>query len=201
MDADGLTNTMEGMQQRLQMTSSSSSNSIAEARDMIFNLGSIFGRMCGHFLSLPRDDDNGTTNARVHTSNSSPTSVVATVDEITSVAKLTLGEALVQLLTLANALHLDLRTCILKKIDLNGKKYPVEHCRGKSGKYTEYSHHTGITQTVGQCTIDNTITDATSTTTTQSVEENHTIEGITLIIRKLLMIENGINITHHVILH
>jgi dCTP diphosphatase len=184
MDADGLTNTMEGMQQRLQMTSSSSSNSIAEARDMIFNLGSIFGRMCGHFLSLPRDDDNGTTNARVHTSNSSPTSVVATVDEITSVAKLTLGEALVQLLTLANALHLDLRTCILKKIDLNGKKYPVEHCRGKSGKYTEYSHHTGIKQTVGQCTIDNTITDATSTTTTESVEENHTIEGITLIIRK-----------------
>ena len=196
MDADGLTNTMEEIQQRLMINHQraggsslsslpSSSNSIAEARDMIFNLGSIFGRMCGHFLTFPLNND-GPTYARVHpSSKSSPTSVVALVDD-SSIAKAT-GEAFAQLLTLASALHLDLRTCILKKIDLNAKKYPVELCRGKSGKYTEYSKHTGITRTVGQCTINNTIA-ATSTETAAAAavsdEENQTIKGITLLIRK-----------------
>lgn len=197
MDADGLTNTMEEIQQRLMINHQraggsslsslpSSSNSIAEARDMIFNLGSIFGRMCGHFLTFPLNND-GPTYARVHpSSKSSPTSVVALVDD-SSIAKAT-GEAFAQLLTLATALHLDLRTCILKKIDLNAKKYPVELCRGKSGKYTEYSKHTGITRTVGQCTINNTIA-ATSTETAAAAaavsdEENQTIKGITLLIRK-----------------
>ena len=196
MDADGLTNTMEEIQQRLMINHQraggsslsslpSSSNSIAEARDMIFNLGSIFGRMCGHFRNFPLNDDCP-THARVHpSSKSSPTSVVALVDD-SSIAKAT-GEAFAQLLTLATALHLDLRTCILKKIDLNAKKYPVELCRGKSGKYTEYSKHTGITRTVGQCTINNTIA-ATSTETAAAVAvsdgENQTIKGITLLIRK-----------------
>ena len=198
MDADGLTNTMEEIQQRLMINHQraggsslsslpSSSNSIAEARDMIFSLGSIFGRMCGHFRTTFPLNHDGPAYARVHpSSKSSPTSVVALVDD-SSIAKAT-GEAFAQLLTLASALHLDLRTCILKKIDLNAKKYPVELCRGKSGKYTEYSKHTGITRTVGQCTINNTIA-ATSTETETAAaavsdEDNQTIEGITLLIRK-----------------
>ncbi len=39
---------------------------------------------------------------------------------------------------------LDLRTAILKKMALNAEKYPVSLSKGKSFKYTEYSHKTGI---------------------------------------------------------
>jgi len=45
----------------------------------------------------------------------------------------------------AHACGVNLRTCILKKMELNRKKYPVELCKGKSGKYTEYSTQTGFT--------------------------------------------------------
>jgi dCTP diphosphatase len=45
------------------------------------------------------------------------------------------------------ALQLNMIVSIYNKLELNAKKYPVEHCKGKAGKYTEYSHVTGITKT------------------------------------------------------
>jgi len=39
----------------------------------------------------------------------------------------------------------NLQSSILKKMQLNARKYPVHLCKGKSGKYTEYSKETGIT--------------------------------------------------------
>jgi len=50
--------------------------------------------------------------------------------------------------------EMNLMECIAKKLALNAKKYPAELCRGKSGKYTKYSQHTGITKTEGQSTLD-----------------------------------------------
>ena len=35
-------------------------------------------------------------------------------------------------------------------MELNERKYPISLCKGKSGKYTAYSNHTGITKTQGQ---------------------------------------------------
>jgi len=49
--------------------------------------------------------------------------------------------------------NLDLRSCILKKVQLNARKYPVDLCKGKAGKYTKYSKETGITKDEGQSTI------------------------------------------------
>ena len=56
-----------------------------------------------------------------------------------------MGAAFVGLFVTAHTCGLDLRTCVLKKLELNGRKYPVELCRGKSDKYTEYTNETGIT--------------------------------------------------------
>ncbi|KAI2491780.1 hypothetical protein MHU86_22779 [Fragilaria crotonensis] len=66
--------------------------------------------------------------------------------------RLLMGQILFQLAMTASSCRLDLRKCILAKLVLNEKKYPVELCKGKSGKYTAYSDQTGITKTVGQDT-------------------------------------------------
>jgi len=54
------------------------------------------------------------------------------------------------LLRVAHVARLDLRAAIHHKLALNRKKYPVEMCKGKAGKYTQYSSATGITKTEGQ---------------------------------------------------
>jgi len=65
----------------------------------------------------------------------------------------TLAELFVSLWLTAKALRLDWVKSIRSKMALNAKKYPVEHCKGKAGKYTNYSHLTGIT-TTNQSTLD-----------------------------------------------
>ena len=64
-----------------------------------------------------------------------------------------MGSVLLNLAICASCSGLDLRTCILKKMALNAKKYPAELCKGKAGKYTSYSNATGITKTTGQSTV------------------------------------------------
>ncbi|KAL3782829.1 hypothetical protein ACHAW5_000101 [Stephanodiscus triporus] len=183
----------------------------AEVRDEIFELSSVMGRVCEMFLSFPRDvpvvvnvvgsvddDYDGGGEGTTH----------AASDQL-------LGEAFLRLFALSGKCGVDLRTCVLKKIELNGKKYPVELCKvsekvtvssspfdvlaqsvliltslpcpisssifnpkGKSGKYTNYSDHTGITTTVGQSTIN-----SPTKACTNDMEDDITVEGITLMIR------------------
>jgi NTP pyrophosphatase (non-canonical NTP hydrolase) len=65
----------------------------------------------------------------------------------------TLGSALVHPLAellrhvhqTASSLNLDLTVAIQAKLELNSKKYPVDLCQGKAGKYTQYSNVTGVT--------------------------------------------------------
>jgi NTP pyrophosphatase (non-canonical NTP hydrolase) len=64
--------------------------------------------------------------------------------------RLVLGQILFYLAMAATSCQLDLHQCIESKLVLNAKKYPVELCKGKSGKYTAYSDQTGITKTQGQ---------------------------------------------------
>lgn len=54
----------------------------------------------------------------------------------------------------------------------------MELCKGKAGKYTDYSDQTGITTTEGQCTI-HTPTKSTS----NDMEDTTTVEGVTILIR------------------
>lgn len=43
------------------------------------------------------------------------------------------------LILLCNELDIDLLDVIEKKLEKNKKKYPIEKCKGKSNKYTDYN--------------------------------------------------------------
>lgn len=73
-----------------------------------------------------------------------------------------MGNLLLALFQTADACSLNLYRCVKAKLALNAKKYPVELCKGKSGKYTRYSNETGITKTVGQSTVDDIFESASS---------------------------------------
>jgi len=62
----------------------------------------------------------------------------------------TLKELFLGLWLTSQSLRLNWIYSIRSKMELNAKKYPVEHCKGSSQKYTEYSHLTGITKTENQ---------------------------------------------------
>lgn len=109
---------------------------IADVRDEIFHLGAIVGRLCTFFLSenyrsLKQRDSTSSNTRRASSSfwweeeESSSSS-----DEVLKVAAhQQLGEVFLQLFVVAGSIGVDLCTSILKKIELNGRKYPVELCK------------------------------------------------------------------------
>ena len=121
-------------------------------RDHVLQLGVLVGRLCSSFLAhAPLD------------AKRSPLSDIPPVEEENScfwtkdsqgrneMAEC-MGRLLWALVLAAEACRMDLGDCILKKILLNGIKYPVELAKGSPGKYTDYSDQTGITKTEGQST-------------------------------------------------
>jgi len=57
-----------------------------------------------------------------------------------------LADILIYGLLLADKNELDIREIILSKLELNGKKYPVEKARGKSNKYNELCDYIPLVQ-------------------------------------------------------
>eukprot|EP00536_Pseudo-nitzschia_multiseries_P005524 jgi/Psemu1/285834/fgenesh1_pg.104_\ len=105
-------------------------------RTRILAVGASAGRLCGVGMGLPPD---GTTlSAR-------------DAERLTSA----LSDLMADLCAAASSLPLELNwvRSIRAKMALNARKYPVEHCKGKAGKYTKYSHLTGVT-TDNQSTAD-----------------------------------------------
>ena len=102
-------------------------------RDRILEIGVVVGRLCSLFLGYAAVDVSGTCG-----------------DEMMKC----MGELLWALLLAAETCHMDLGDCILKKISLNGRKYPVDLVKGSTEKYTAYSKRTAITKTEGQSTRD-----------------------------------------------
>jgi dCTP diphosphatase len=152
--------------------------SLATTRDQIFQLGAMTGKICTTFLSVPHDynrnaDDDDESRP---SPNDDPfwTEPSPQKDELSK----QLGELFLHLFTISATTNLDLLVSILKKIELNGQKYPVELCKGKAGKYTDYSELTGITKNEGQCTIH-----TPTKTSTNDMEDTTTVEGVTILIR------------------
>lgn len=50
-----------------------------------------------------------------------------------------LSDVLIYLIELAERCHVDLPSAVLRKFELNAKKYPVNKVYGSSRKYTEYT--------------------------------------------------------------
>lgn len=119
---------------------------VAEVRDEIFELGAVMGRTCGLFLSFPRDvpvvvdvdvvgsvddDSDGDGDGDGRSPRSATGMVAGGGGEGTTHAESDrlLGETFLRLFALSGKCGVDLRTCVLKKMELNGKKYPVELCK------------------------------------------------------------------------
>jgi dCTP diphosphatase len=95
-------------------------------RSEILKLGRLMGDLCQSMQVQPTDLENEKNLPRI------------------------VGEILLSLIYLSHLVDINLFSAILAKIKLNGKKYPVEFCKGLSEKYTTYSNATGITKTQGQ---------------------------------------------------
>lgn len=148
-------------------------STMANARDQIFQLGAIVGQMCTIFLSVPHDSTECTERPSI---NDDPFWLEPSAEK-DKVAN-QIGAVFLQLFATSGVCEIDLCTSILKKVELNGRKYPVELCKGKSGKYTNYSEHTGITTTEGQSTVD-----TPTKSSSNEMEDTTTVEGVTLLIR------------------
>ena len=113
-----------------------------EIRNQMFRLTATVGQVsmkfleCGESLVECNDDDSNVVNVDFDSN----------MDDIASC----LVTQLRHILHLTDLLDMDLALIVEKKMELNRRKYPVELCKGKAGKYTEYSNHTGITKDIGQ---------------------------------------------------
>ena len=98
--------------------------SLSGARDTIFQLGSIVGQMCSIFLTVPHDSIECTERPSL---NDDPFWLEESIgkDEVAT----QLGKVFIQLFATASVCGIDLCTSILKKVELNGRKYPVELCK------------------------------------------------------------------------
>eukprot|EP00537_Pseudo-nitzschia_pungens_P018184 CAMPEP_0172409190 /NCGR_PEP_ID=MMETSP1061-20121228/76240_1 /TAXON_ID=37318 /ORGANISM="Pseudo-nitzschia pungens, Strain cf. pungens" /LENGTH=333 /DNA_ID=CAMNT_0013145339 /DNA_START=512 /DNA_END=1513 /DNA_ORIENTATION=- len=128
------------------------SNSMSQSpRTCILGVGASAGRLCGVALNLAPDsvytntNSNSNTNANANTNSNSKSRPLSAsnADQLTDA----LNDLMVNLCATASSLNLDWVRSIRAKMALNEKKYPVEHCKGKAGKYTKYSHLTGVTTT------------------------------------------------------
>ncbi len=182
---------------------------LSHARNQVFHLGAAVGDLC-HKLSttapldpyrppLPKgqvEDQSFPPTLEDHpfwsTMNSNDDTVKAK-DEIYNA----IGAVFWSLLLLTSVCKIDLRSSILKKMELNAKKYPAHLCRGRSGKYTEYSDATGITETnqsMLDIKIDKDTTDSSPTSVTAPVDsdkiDSKTVPGVTEMIKEFAIDRN-----------
>lgn len=113
---------------------------LKEIRDEIFRLSSSVGNLSMDIIDLGDVMIDG---------------YEATGNTCGAAARLSskIGFVLVNLLKLADLLSIILTDAVRTKVELNCRKYPIHLCKGKSGKYTEYSSETGITKDKGQDTV------------------------------------------------
>lgn len=138
-------------------------------RDHVLQLGVVVGNLCSSFLThAPLDPKREPLdNMPPAKKSEGAASFWTTESEGRQLIVSGMGELLAGIILAAETCQMELGDCILKKMMLNGKKYPVELVKGKSGKYTTYSDQTGITKTEGQSTLEVQVDDDV----TQSVED------------------------------
>ena len=129
--------------------STSSSCTMANVRDEILQLGAIVGQLCTVFLTdqfhycNQEKQRNDCAVAVKKEQRKAITSMVSqrpfwennenhseqSSSEQTNAAHFKLGQVFIQVFVIAKVCGIDLPTSILKKIELNGRKYPVELCK------------------------------------------------------------------------
>lgn len=137
--------------------SSNNNNQQHNIRSDVLNLAANVGVLCSKTLQYAPLDTSKDTSFwdKIILTEATDTPVIPN-DKIcgkTEIAK-AMANIFISVFVLTSLCNLNLRVSILKKMKLNSLKYPKELCKGESGKYTEYSDHTGITKTEGQSTLD-----------------------------------------------
>lgn len=99
-------------------------STMADARDKIFELSTDVGQMCTLFLSVPHDP----IECKERPSLDDHPFWLEDSPEKEEVAN-QLGKVFLQLFATADICGIDLCTSVLKKVELNGLKYPVELCK------------------------------------------------------------------------
>lgn len=125
---------------------------ITTHRDHVLQLGVLVGHLCSSFLAHAPFDARRAPLSDMPPVEEENSSFWAKDSQGREEMAEGMGRLLWALVLAAETCHMDLGDCILKKMLLNSKKYPVELVKGKSGKYTAYSDQTGITKTEGQST-------------------------------------------------
>jgi NTP pyrophosphatase (non-canonical NTP hydrolase) len=141
----------------LTLETADSTPKLAQARNQVFHLGATVGNLCQAICThapldpyrplLPPGEVEtesfpATLGEHPFWSNDNDESLKAREEIYHAI-----GKVFWSLLLLTTICNIDLRASIQKKMELNAKKYPAHLCKGKSGKYTEYSDETGITET------------------------------------------------------
>jgi dCTP diphosphatase len=127
---------------------------ITTHRDHVLQLGVLVGNLCSSFLAHAPFDTKRAPLSDVPAVEEDDASFWTTDSQGREEIVERMGQLLWALVVAAETCQMDLGQCIVKKMTLNNKKYPVELVKGKSGKYTAYSDQTGITKTEGQSTLE-----------------------------------------------
>lgn len=134
-------------------------HSIHHPRTLIFELSSVVGQLSALFLqTMPLDPpvtgaEGKLNNCSSENGQAEQSSFSCRGNQVGSDVATCMSRVLLVLVELSHSLSVNLGHSIQKKMMLNKKKYPEELCKGKSGKYTEYSDKTGITKDGGQSTL------------------------------------------------
>jgi len=126
-------------------------------RSQALHLGACIGILCGKLSMAPDDPVRSQEMANIPPTCENEPFWSSPSSERDDIYK-AIGDIFLSLFIFANTCGIDLRESILKKMQLNARKYPVHLCKGKSGKYTEYSQQTGIDRD-NQSTLDISIED------------------------------------------
>jgi dCTP diphosphatase len=125
-------------------------------RDHVLQLGVVVGNLCSLFLTHapldPRREPLDTVPIPEEKENEPLFWTTESIGRRNIFNGL--GNVLAEIILAVEACEMEIGVCILKKMKLNEKKYPVELVKGRSGKYTSYSDQTGITKTKGQSTLE-----------------------------------------------
>lgn len=158
-DNDLVTNVDKGATHKLD----NNNDDIHYVRSLVFELAALVGELSSTFLKKVPLDPPFVPLDHVGQTDKTPSSSSAEDKDGISISRSNaieddevsraIAKVLLKLIELAHSLSLKLGNAIVRKMKLNEMKYPAELCRGKAGKYTDYSALTGITKDKGQSTL------------------------------------------------
>jgi len=143
-------------------------SSDSSTRSCILQVGVCAGKLCAVASTLTATKNETTAD---------DLSVAEFETEDVHAMVLAMTELMMSLWETSVSLDINLVVAVREKLELNKRKYPVHLCKGKAGKYTEYSKETGVTKsnqsTLGVAGVSETISNSDGTITNPTNNPNN----------------------------